>query len=126
MKVKYYIRYADDFVILSQDKDYLWELVPKIADFLEEHLKLQLHPDKLFIKTFASGLDFLGWIHFPNHRVLRTSTKRRAFKALSESENINKLSSYKGLLTHGNQYFLREKFSEKLKKLEEKEKRNLV
>src|SRR6185503_2461304 len=65
MKVKYYIRYADDFVILDQDKDYLLELIPKIADFLEENLKLQLHPDKLFIKTIYSGVDFLGWIHFP-------------------------------------------------------------
>ncbi len=54
MKVKYYIRYADDFVIISQDKDYLLELTPKIAEFLQEHLKLSLHPDKVFIKTLAS------------------------------------------------------------------------
>jgi retron-type reverse transcriptase len=76
MKVKYYIRYADDFVILSQDKDYLLELTTKIADFLEENLKLSLHPNKVFIKTFTSGLDFLGWVHFPEHRVLRTVTKK--------------------------------------------------
>lgn len=111
----------DDFVIFSQDKDYLWELVPKISDFLEEELKLTLHPNKIFIKTIASGMDFLGWINFSNHRILRTNTKRKVLKALQESENINKLSSYRGLLTHGNQYFLREKFSEKIKKLEEKE-----
>lgn len=123
LKVKYYIRYADDFVILSADIDFLLELTPKIADFLEEHLKLQLHPDKLFIKTFASGLDFLGWVNFPNYRILRTSTKRRALKALSENENTNKLSSYKGLLAHGNQYVLKEKFLEKIKILEGKDKK---
>jgi retron-type reverse transcriptase len=115
LKVKYYIRYADDFVIFSQDKDYLWELVPKIADFLEEELKLTLHPDKLFVKTLASGVDFLGWVHFPNHRVLRTATKRRVLKALDQSENTNSLVSYSGLLKHGNQYLLKKKIDEKIK-----------
>lgn len=67
IKTKYYIRYADDFVILHEEKDYLIELIQKIAEFLEKELKLLLHPDKLFIKTLASGVDFLGWVHFSNH-----------------------------------------------------------
>ncbi len=126
MKIKYYIRYTDDFVIFSQDKDYLWELVPKIADFLEEELSLTLHPNKIFIKTIASGMDFLGWVNFPDHKILRINTKRRALKALSESGNINKLSSYRGLLIHGNQYVLKEKFFEKIKEIEAKEKGGLI
>src|SRR3989338_529289 len=69
MKAKYYIRYADDFVIFSQDKSWLEELLPKISDFLSENLRLEVHPDKVFIKTLASGIDFLCWVHFPNHRV---------------------------------------------------------
>ncbi len=119
MKVKYYIRYADDFVILSRDKDYLLELTPKIADFLDEQLKLQLHPNKVSINTFASGVDFLGWVHFANYRVLRTSTKRRAIKALHGNENINSLSSYVGLLKHGNQFLLKKQIEEKIKALSE-------
>ena len=58
------------------------ERIPKIADFLYEHLKLELHPDKLFIKTLASGVDFLGYVHFPDHWVLRTATKRRMLKRI--------------------------------------------
>lgn len=106
MKIKYYIRYADDFVILHQDKDYLWELVPKISDFLEEHLKLSLHPHKLFIKTISSGFDFLGWVHFPHYRVLRTTTRRRMFKNLQVSQKPETVTSYLGLLKHGNTYKL--------------------
>ena len=117
MKVKCYVRYADDFVILFTDKDYLWELVPKIASFLDEELKLILHPNKLFIKTLASGIDFLGWVHFPNHRVLRTSTKRRATKALKESENLNRLASYCGLLKHGNQFLIKQNIEKKVENL---------
>jgi RNA-directed DNA polymerase len=109
MKVKYYIRYADDFVIFSTDRDYLWELVPKIADFLGEELKLTLHPDKLFVKTLSSGADFLGWVHFPNHRVLRTATKKKMFRnieAKTEKNKENAVASYLGMLKWGNGYKL--------------------
>lgn len=117
LKIKYYIRYADDFVILSQDHDCLLELIYKISYFLDQKLKLQLHPDKVFIKTLASGVDFLGWVHFPDHRVLRTSTKRRTIKALNESENISRLMSYGGLLRHGNQFMLKNQFNTKVEEL---------
>ncbi len=103
LKTKYYIRYADDFVILSEDKKYLEELLPKISEFLEIKLKLSLHPDKVFIKTLASGIDFLGWVHFPRHRVLRTATKRRMLENIRKCEGDKSvLNSYRGLLSHGN------------------------
>ena len=103
MKIRYYIRYADDFVILSRDKNVPLELTAKIGEFLEERLMLSLHPDKVYIKTFSSGIDFLGWVHFPTHKTLRTSTKRRMFKKLkSAGDNENVIQSYLGLLSHGN------------------------
>jgi retron-type reverse transcriptase len=114
MKIKYYIRYADDFVILEKDKDYLWELVPKIADFLEEELKLTLHPNKLFVKTLASGVDFLGWVHFSSHRVLRTATKKKMFRNLESKEGEkreNSVTSYLGMLKWGKGYKLAQKIS---------------
>ena len=103
LKVKYYIRYADDFVILSQDKSYLSTIYQYIEAYLRENLKLSLHEDKIFIKTLSSGIDFLGWVHFPNHRVLRTVTKRRMFRNLSEKS----LPSYLGMLRWGNTYKLK-------------------
>ena len=107
LKVKYYIRYADDFVILSHDKRYPLEALSCIKAFLEEQLKLHLHPDKVFIKTFSSGLDFLGWVHFPDHRVLRTTTKKRMFRRIKAVEhNKQTVQSYIGLLSHGNAYKL--------------------
>jgi RNA-directed DNA polymerase len=116
LKAKYYIRYADDFVILSESKKGLEEYVPLIARFLENSLRLSLHPDKLYIKTLASGLDFLGWVHFPHHRVLRTSTKKRMFRNLSDASTDESITSYLGLISHGNtnklSEILREKYSE--------------
>lgn len=60
LKAKYYIRYADDFVLLSQDRNWLEEQILPIRNFLDKKLCLTLHPDKLFIKTLGSGIDFLG------------------------------------------------------------------
>ncbi len=107
LKAKYYIRYADDFAILSEDKKYLEELLAKIAHFLKTELKLELHPDKVFIKTLFSGVDFLGWVHFPTHRVLRGATKRRMFKRLAESKKEETKISYLGMLSHGDAYGLK-------------------
>lgn len=102
MKVKYYIRYADDFVILSEDENYLKEIIPVIRNFLQDNLNLELHPDKIFIKTLYSGVDFLGWVSFPGHRVIRNKTKNRIFKRLLEKNSSKTLNSYFGLLSHGN------------------------
>ncbi|MDP3710735.1 MAG: reverse transcriptase/maturase family protein [bacterium] len=111
LKIQYYVRYADDFVILHHNRAYLESILPKISEFLGRILRLSLHPDKVFIQTLASGVDFLGWIHFPHHRVLRTSTKHRMFKKLSKKVSKSSISSYRGLLSHGNTHKLLQNIS---------------
>ncbi len=110
LKAKYYIRYADDFVILSENKEWLESTIPLIKNFLTTHLRLELHPDKLFIKTIFSGMDFLGWVNFPEHRTLRTTTKRRMFKRIKNNPSRSVVDSYLGLLKHGNGENIRREF----------------
>ncbi len=102
LKARYYLRYADDFVILSADRAWLEGLIVQTRHFLVVNLGLTLHPDKVFIKTFASGVDFLGWVHFPDHRVLRTTTRRRMLQRVQARPTSETVSSYLGLLRHGN------------------------
>lgn len=114
LKAKHYIRYADDFVFMSQDRFWLLSILSKINAFLWNSLNLSIHPDKLHLKTLASGVDFLGWVHFQDHRVLRTATKKRMFKRLGDSlrqpyQNLqndevqqSRIKSYIGMLSHGN------------------------
>ncbi len=109
LKIKYYIRYADDFIILHQDKTHLVNLLEQIPIYLGKELKLSLNPNKVYIKTIASGVDFLGWVNFPKHRVLRTSTKKRMFRKIQVSNNQQTLQSYLGLISHGNSQKLRDK-----------------
>jgi RNA-directed DNA polymerase len=102
LKVKHYVRYADDFAILSSNHDWLRIILPEINNFLGNRLKLFLHPNKVSIRTWSSGIDFLGWICFPDHEVLRTATKRRALKNIAANQNPAKVASYLGMLQHGN------------------------
>jgi RNA-directed DNA polymerase len=102
LKVKYYIRYADDFVILSQDKNYVHKILEEIQTSLKEKLKLDLHPNKVSISTYSSGVDFLGFVHFPYHKVLRTTTKKRMVRRLADAPTKETIYSYKGLLKWGN------------------------
>ena len=112
LKAKFYLRYADDFVFLSADKDWLEKQISEVGRFLSDELKLELHPDKIFLKTLASGVDFLGLVNFPDHRILRTSTKRRMIRKIKEKEKdlaigligrdkfYETVNSYLGMLKH--------------------------
>lgn len=107
LKAKHYIRYADDFVLLDNNKLWLKQQIQPIRLFLHDCLHLELHPHKISLKTIASGIDFLGWMHFPDHRVLRTATKKRMFKRIQKHPTPETVQSYVGMLGHGNTHKLR-------------------
>ena len=114
LKIKYYIRYADDFVIFHENRLYLETILPQISEFLKYELKLELHSDKLFIRTLNSGLDFLGWINFPEYKVLRQATKKRMFRKLKEGGyKEESLCSYLGMVGHGNAFKIKKKLLSK-------------
>lgn len=121
LKAEHYIRYADDFVFLSHDRKQLTRLLmpersdggqvnqlTTISGFLKTRLHLDLHPNKIILKTFASGVDFLGWVNFPTHRILRTATKKRMFRRIKVHAVPETLQSYLGLINHGNSHKLEE------------------
>jgi retron-type reverse transcriptase len=112
IKVKYYIRYADDFVFMSYKKAELEVIREKSEAFLTSRLKLSLHPNKVFLTTLASGVDFLGWVHFSHHKVLRTVTKKRMMRKVGERN----VASYLGLMSHGNAWRLQKELLASLDK----------
>lgn len=112
LQIKHYIRYADDFVILSWDRDILENLIPQMREFLERKLHLELHPTKIEIRKWHQGVDFLGAIIFPSFKVLRTKTRRRTLKKIKSGIALYKrgeishdqlrsiIYSYIGILSH--------------------------
>lgn len=112
LKAKCYVRYCDDFVILSERRELLISLIPQISSFLSEHLKLELNPAKVIIRKLSYGIDFLGYVILPHYVVLRTKTKRRILRRVTKMQKHlhcgeieekflhQSLASYAGLLTH--------------------------
>ncbi|MBU2634968.1 reverse transcriptase/maturase family protein [Patescibacteria group bacterium] len=113
LRIKYYIRYCDDFIIINNNEEYLEKLILIIDNFLKERLKLSLHPDKIVIKKYHQGIDFLGYVSFPYYRILRTRTKNRMFKKIQQKikeESFSQtIQSYLGVLKHCNGYKLEKK-----------------
>lgn len=58
----FYIRYADDILIMTSNKDKLIMAVNTLKTLLGE-LRLELNADKTFLGSIADGFDFLGY-HF--------------------------------------------------------------
>ena len=70
LKMKYYIRYVDDFVILHEDGKKLEECQNKISKYLK-NLRLELHPDKSKISSMYKGVNFLGFKIFYFYKLAR-------------------------------------------------------
>jgi RNA-directed DNA polymerase len=104
LKVKRYIRYADDFVFFDTNKQKLYFSIEPIKIFLSQELGLTLHHQKIVQKTSSSGIDFLGWVNFPHYKKLRKKTKERMFKKMINNSKDEAFQSYLGLLSHGNTY----------------------
>ena len=127
LRIKYYIRYMDDFLILHFNKKELHKIKNQIQMFLRDKLKLELHPKKADIFPVDRSVDFLGYRIFRNHRLLRKSSVKRFIKrvkiyrkrmenTLMTEEKFNQsLDSWLAYARFGNSWRLRQNLSEKLK-----------
>lgn len=114
LRVKFYIRYVDDFVIVSKEREYLASLVEPIENFLKERLKLDLHPVKRKIFSSCSGIDFLGYFIRPYYKVIRFGNIKRFLRRISRYKRIGRwqekkeqsLAAWMGYAGQANSYNL--------------------
>jgi RNA-directed DNA polymerase len=71
LKVQYYVRYVDDFVILSNNLEEIKLWREQIYTFLKEKLRLVLHPNKDKYNSVYPGIDFVGYIVKPTYTLAR-------------------------------------------------------
>ncbi len=96
LREKYYLRYCDYFLILTESRRRLKNLVPQLDRFLSGRLTLALHPRKVFVRSWSQGIDFLGYVLLPDATILRPKTARRSLRLVTEQNAI----SYFGLCSH--------------------------
>lgn len=115
LKCHGYERYCDDFMLFSNDKQYLNSCRDKIELFLETELKLKFSKANLF--NTKQGVDFCGYRHFGKYVLMRKSTTKRIQKRFKKISNISnydqdklkqQIASTNGWLKHSNSYNLRQ------------------
>ncbi len=96
LRVKHYIRYVDDFILLSRSKEELHQWCAAIEDKLFE-VRLRLHPKKVNIFQTRLGVDVLGYHVFPDYKKLRNDNGYRFVRRLryfSQAYHHNILNWY--------------------------------
>jgi len=92
-KIKDYVRYCDDFLLFSNDKILLRNILRDIEAYVNNELKLTLSKKDIF--QVSRGVDFLGYRHFKKYILLRKSTTKRVKKRLKKLPYLYK----KGFVT---------------------------
>lgn len=100
--VKYYFRYADDLVILSDSKPYLHQLLSEVGNYLQDNLKLTVKDNYQIFPVDARGIDFVGYVFRHTHTLLRKSIKQNFARMLANNKNAQSIASYNGWALHCN------------------------
>ena len=120
LKLKYYYRYADDILILTQDKHNIHNTIENINIWLKENRNLYLNTSKTIINTCTYGIKFLGsrlFYHYilPSEKILYRckSLCKRISRIIFNKDLYYSLNSYLGLLSVLNTYRIRKRFLSK-------------
>ena len=124
LKIRYYGRYVDDFVIVHEDKEYLKKLIPILSEYLQTELQTTIHPKKIYLQHYGKGVQFLGTVIKPNRIYIGNRTKGNFFNAIEKQNKIvldnkptkeekaaflSSMNSYLGIMKHYKTYNLRKR-----------------
>lgn len=108
--IRYYYRYADDMVVLGEDKRELHRLLVEIRSYLSANLKLEIKDNWQIFPVKSRGIDFVGYVFYHDHVKMRKSIKKNFCRKASElqkkgvkgKELRSALSSWLGWAKHCN------------------------
>ncbi len=86
LQCRCYVRYCDDFVLLSTSRDELAHWKTRIEGFLAQQLDLQLNLTRERLRPVGDGVDFLGYIVRPFHLLVRRRVVGHLREALAQSQ----------------------------------------
>ncbi len=106
--VKYYYRYADDIVILSDSKEFLHSIHTKMVQYLAEHRRLELKSNWQIFPVEARGIDYVGYVtrhsycraRKRNKKALCRVVAKLRHKGLAGEEIRLRVASRLGFIVH--------------------------
>lgn len=98
IKPLFYIRYGDDFLVITENIDHLKLCREHLTVFLDQELELTVHAKNSIIVPVKYGVYFLGCDIYPTGKRLR----KRVYNRIGKRLNFINSSSYRSLvLMHG-------------------------
>lgn len=102
---KYYGRYVDDFYVIADTREEILNFVPKIRKFLKKELKINLHPDKIYIQNYKHGVKFTGAVVKGKQKYIGNQTVSGIYNKIKMyNDNISNLQTEK-FISVLNSYF---------------------
>ena len=117
-KIKYYIRYLDDFICLVKDKCIAKYVYNKIECFVNNKLNLKLNPKSRYYPS-KLGINFCGFIIHEEYKLLRKRCKKNIINKIklykegkvSNDEYKRSMASFIGHIKWANSYNFKIKYN---------------
>jgi len=118
-----YLRFVDDFAIVTSDLQKLKHDIPPIEAYLKEQMLLKLHPKKRYLQHYSKGVPFVGAVIKPGRTYISNRTRGNLYRCIHRYNGYAKdgmapmvaekfvasLNSYFGLMIHYDTYGVRRK-----------------
>jgi retron-type reverse transcriptase len=88
LKARHYVRYVDDAILLHEDRQVLADWKEAIERFLAGRLLLRLNEGATRLKPVSCGINFLGYIIHPDHRLTRRRVAGSFQRCLEETREL--------------------------------------
>ena len=89
LRIKYYLRYMDDFILLVDSKEKAIEMKNRISEFLEKKLNLKLNKKTNYFKC-KQGVCFCGYHIYIDKIKLLNQNKKKIYKRVQEWNRLYK------------------------------------
>jgi hypothetical protein len=125
LKIKYYLRFMDDFIILVDNKETAKIVFKKVENFIKINLDLDLNHKSRYFPS-SMGIDFCGYRVFQTHKLIRNSSKKRMRKRIKKWNKLYingeldlysvrcSLNSWTSHIKHANSYNLYNRYMNKI------------
>jgi RNA-directed DNA polymerase len=107
--VKYYFRYADDLVILADNKPYLHQMLHEIRIYMQDNLRLSIKDNYQVFPVWSRSLDFVGYRFWHTHTLLRKKIKQNFARKMARNPHYLSIGPYYGWAKHCNSRHLLKK-----------------
>lgn len=114
LKLKYYVRYMDDFIILDSDINKLKDAKKIIIDKLKKEYKLMINEKKTWINNMKYGFSFLGYtykvidkktiIKIKRSNIDKIKKRIKEVKYLFNTGKVGYYSAFCSIMTYSNSY----------------------